>query len=77
VGLLGTFGDKKRLRFTWEADECKTLQADTTKELHPENKDPWRIEDVAAEQGFDLKEVLPFEASAYDGYEPRRVGPQK
>ena len=75
------------LTLTWDVDECKPLdggqvevtlamgQGGTTKELHPENRNPWRIEDVAAEEGFDLMEVLPFEAMAYDGYEPRRVGP--
>jgi|AntAceMinimDraft_12_1070368.scaffolds.fasta_scaffold62306_1 hypothetical protein len=51
-------------------------QGGTTKELHPENHISWRIEDVAAEEGFDLEEVLPFDASEYVGYEPRRVGPQ-
>ena len=49
-------------------------QGGTTKELQSQRG--WRIEDVAENEGFDLIEVLPFKASVYDGYEPRRAGPR-
>eukprot|EP00854_Cymbomonas_tetramitiformis_P009416 gene9416-11154_t len=32
----------------------------------------WNAEEAAAEVGFDLWEVIPFDAAWYNGYEPRR-----
>jgi ribosomal protein L40E len=47
-------------------------QGGTTREAK-RFKHSWRIEDVAVKNGFDLFEVIPFDATEYVGYTPRRA----
>lgn len=46
-------------------------QGGTTREVAA-NSANWGVEALAAATGFDLLEVLPFDAAAFPGYEPRR-----